>query len=122
MKKCPKCGNLQEDAAATCTHCGEPFPFGGRVGHDRIGMTDETRVLGEASWTRPTGGATIRSGTILMILAMVVAFFGGFDAPDHYLALAWISGGAFQLGFILFCLGQIQKALWFLPGREIGSD
>jgi hypothetical protein len=78
---------------------------------------------------RPTGGNFIVCGVVSMMLGAIAAFaclffpteqYGIVDevnvAIRGYLLIA--SGGLSSMGFTLFLIGHVIRALWFLPGED----
>lgn len=72
---------------------------------------------------RPTGEGYILTGVGLIVLGLVLILFGVMGMGDvQSAALVWwlsVGGAALvQLGLVMWVVGEIQKALWFLPGDE----
>jgi hypothetical protein len=68
---------------------------------------------------RPTGRPFINTGIILFVVTLLgILFLAGSDPEQGTTARQWSSvlGGLFSLGLLLFAIGQIQRAIWFLPG------
>ena len=74
---------------------------------------------------RPTGAGQRAGGWVLMIIGGIAFLLSldnsgvGVDSMMRQWSLMIISGSAFGLAVLLFAVGWILRAIWFLPGREV---
>lgn len=69
---------------------------------------------------RPTGEWLIIFGVMGAFVGLVLLLFGLITPaqnPSKW-PLTWGGIAVVHLSFALWFLGQVQKALWFLPGQE----
>jgi len=52
-----------------------------------------------------------------VLVALLLEFFGS-DQMRAYLMASAFPGAFFSLGLLFFTIGQIQRAIWFLPGDD----
>lgn len=77
---------------------------------------------------RPTGAGQKAGGWVLMIIGAIAFLLSldrsgvGVDSVMRQWTLLILSGSAFGLAMMLFAVGWILRAIWFLPGREIEPE
>jgi hypothetical protein len=113
MKTCPECGNESPDMAVVCIKCKYAYPIGIFPGSFASTPAPPAKMD-----RRPTGWPFIKAGIFLFVITLTgVLFLAGSESEQATMG-EWSSllGGLFSLGLLLFTIGQIQRAIWFLPG------
>jgi len=74
---------------------------------------------------RPTGEMPSTLGAALMWVAaagFAVALVLPASAAEWRPVTLWGSVGLFNVGLLMWAVGQVLRGLWHLPGRDVSSD
>lgn len=119
MKSCAQCRREAADDATECPNCGRAFAA--------VPEPDLERPLTK----RPSGEAFILGGQVFMLLGAAALLFGlvmpgarreyGFGelvVDPWKWRLIWGGAAAFNIALFVWAVGQIQRAIFFLPGED----
>ena len=71
---------------------------------------------------RPDGSNSTAIGWLLIVVGVVAAFFiGSAKSVGGMIFAAALTNLGIGLGVLLLSLGYLVRAIWFLPGREVGA-
>lgn len=120
---CPACNYSNAPIRTECNGCGLTLIGGPPVA--------EPAPITGFDHMRPDGNALIWTGWTLAFLAVVCTIAGSLMSPvtQRYsymdpepnnlkFVLIWLGGGMFTLAVVAWGVGQIVRAISFLPGKE----